>query len=66
VIGHLGTSFGENQVSLESVVQIGFKDKLAEIVVVTHDVKEGNFRKALAEIESLEAIQSIPSVLRVL
>ncbi len=66
VIGHLGTSFGNHQVSLESVVQIGFKDKLAEIVVVTHDVKEGNFRKALAEIESLDAIQSIPSVLRVL
>jgi homoserine dehydrogenase len=66
VIGHLGTAFGENQVSLESVVQIGFKDKLAEIVVVTHNVKEGNFRKALAEIESLAAIQSIPSVLRVL
>ena len=66
VIGHLGTCFGNHQVSLESVVQIGFKDKLAEIVVVTHDVQEGNFRKALAEIKNLEAIDSIPSIIRVL
>ena len=66
VIGHLGTSFGNHHVSLESVVQIGFQKELAEIVVVTHDVKEGNFRQALAEILGLEAIDSIPSILRVL
>lgn len=66
VIGHLGMTFGNHNVSLESVVQIGFQNKLAEIVVVTHDVKEGDFRQALAEISSLEAIDSIPSILRVL
>ncbi|ELS03625.1 homoserine dehydrogenase [Xenococcus sp. PCC 7305] len=66
VIGYLGTCFGNHQVSLESVVQIGFKEGLAEIVVVTHDVKEGYFRQALAEIENLDAVSSIPNVLRVL
>jgi homoserine dehydrogenase len=66
VIGHLGTSFGKHHVSLESVVQIGFRDNLAEIVVVTHDVQEGNFRQALEEIKSLASINSIPSILRVL
>lgn len=66
VIGHLGTSFGNHDVSLESVVQIGFREGLAEIVVVTHNVKEGNFRQALEEIKKLEAINSIPSILRVL
>jgi homoserine dehydrogenase len=66
VIGHLGTSFGNHNVSLESVVQIGFRDKLAEIVVVTHDVKEGDFRQALTEIRNKDAIDSIPSILRVL
>ena len=66
VIGHLGTCFGDHQVSLESVVQIGFQEELAEIVVVTHDVKEGNFRQALAEIKNLDSVASIPSVLRVL
>lgn len=66
VIGYLGTCFGKHNVSLESVVQIGFQDKLAEIVVVTHDVKEGAFRQALKEIEDLEAISGIPSIIRVL
>ncbi|MDB9446268.1 homoserine dehydrogenase [Anabaena sp. CS-542/02] len=66
VIGKLGTCFGNYSVSLESVVQTGFQGGLAEIVVVTHDVREGDFRQALAEIENLEAIDSIPSLLRVL
>jgi homoserine dehydrogenase len=66
VIGRLGTSFGEHEVSLESVVQIGLRDDMAEIVVVTHDVREGNFRQALDEIRSFAGVNSIASVLRVL
>ena len=66
VIGKLGTCFGSHGVSLESVVQTGIHKHLAEIVVVTHDVREGNFHQALAEIRQLEAVDSIPSILRVL
>ncbi|MCV3216900.1 ACT domain-containing protein, partial [Plectonema radiosum NIES-515] len=66
VIGKLGTCFGKYGVSLESIVQTGFQGELAEIVVVTHDVPEGNFRQALAEIHAQDAIDSIPSLLRVL
>ena len=66
VIGKLGTYFGNHGVSLESVVQIGVQDELVEIVVVTHHVREGNFHQALNEIRRLEAIDSIPSLLRVL
>jgi homoserine dehydrogenase len=66
VIGKLGSSFGNHSVSLESVVQTGFQGDLAEIVVVTHDVREGDFRSSLEEIRTLEAVNSIPSLLRVL
>ncbi len=66
VIGHLGTAFGDYGVSLASVVQIGFQGEFAEIVVVTHHVREGNFRSAIEEIRSLNAIQDIPSIIRVL
>ena len=66
VIGHLGMSFGNYGVSLESVVQIGFQGELAEIVVVTHDVREGDFQQALMEIRQLQAVKQIPSILRVL
>ena len=66
VIGKLGTCFGDHEVSLESVVQAGIRDGLAEIVVVTHDVREGNFRKALDEIQRMTTVANIASVLRVL
>ncbi|PSB68212.1 homoserine dehydrogenase [filamentous cyanobacterium CCP1] len=66
VIGKLGTCFGNHDVSLESVVQIGMRDKRAEIVVITHHVREGNFRRALQEIKAVDAIADIPSTLRVL
>lgn len=66
VIGKLGTCFGNHGVSLESIVQTGVQNQLAEIVVVTHDVLEGNFRSSLEEIRILDAVDSIPSLLRVL
>ena len=66
VIGKLGTCFGNHEVSLESVVQADIRDGLAEIVVVTHDVREGNFRAALAEISQLPTVAKIATVLRVL
>ena len=66
VIGKLGTRFGAHNVSIESIVQTGFQGDRAEIVVVTHDVSEGDFESALAEIRSLDAIDSIPSIIRVL
>ncbi|NJR66200.1 MAG: homoserine dehydrogenase [Leptolyngbyaceae cyanobacterium CRU_2_3] len=65
VIGKLGTCFGNHNVSLESVVQIGLQDDRAEIVVITHYVQERNFRQALEEIGSFESL-TVPSVLRVL
>ena len=66
VIGKLGTCFGDHEVSLESVVQAGLRDGLAEIVVVTHDVREGNFRAALDEIQRMTTVAKVASVLRVL
>jgi homoserine dehydrogenase len=66
VIGKLGTCFGNHGVSLESLVQTGFQGDCAEIVVVTHAVREGDFRAALDEIQALDAVDSIPSLLRVL
>jgi homoserine dehydrogenase len=66
VIGKLGTCFGDHKVSLESIVQTGIHGNLAEIVVVTHDVREGNFQQALDEIRAMEAVDSIATTLRVL
>ncbi len=66
VIGKLGTCFGDHNVSIESMVQIDTHGELAEIVVVTHDVREGNFRTALEELQQSDIVERIPSILRVL
>ena len=66
VIGKLGTCFGNHNVSLESIVQIGIQNDLVELVVVTHEVPEGSFQKALAEIRQFPEVIEIPSLLHVL
>ncbi|RZM74709.1 homoserine dehydrogenase [Leptolyngbya iicbica] len=66
VIGRIGTCFGNHEVSIESVVQIDVHGETAEVVVVTHEVKESNFQAALAELREFANIQQVPSVLRVL
>lgn len=66
VIGKLGTCFGAHNVSLESIVQIGIQDGLVELVVVTHEVQEGAFQKALAEIRQFPEVIDVPSLLHVL
>ena len=66
VIGRLGLCFGNHDVSIESVVQIDMRGEIAEIVVVTHEVKESNFQTALDELREFAEIQRVPSVLRVL
>lgn len=66
VIGHLGDIFGKHQVSLESIVQIGLQENLAELVVVTHDVREGAFQEAINQLKESEDVDSIASIIRVL
>jgi len=66
VIGKLGTCFGQHDVSLESIVQIGIQDGLVELVVVTHEVPESAFQQALTEIRQFPEVIDIPSLLHVL
>lgn len=66
VIGKLGTCFGQHSVSLESIVQIGIQNSLVELVVVTHEVQESAFHKALKEIREFPEVVDIPSLLHVL
>jgi homoserine dehydrogenase len=74
VIGQIGTCFGEAGVSIQSIVQFegsdggadGGKEGEAEIVVVTHEVQESDFRRALAAIEALGEVKAIAACLRTL
>jgi homoserine dehydrogenase len=66
VIGRIGTCFGAAGVSIQSIVQLEGKDGAAEIVVITHEVQEGRFREALAEIEALGEVSLVAACLRTL
>ncbi len=66
VIGSLGTCFGSHGVSLESVVQTGFLGSLAEIVLVTHNVREKHFQAALTALRHLEPVHQVATMVRVL
>jgi homoserine dehydrogenase len=64
VLAQIAGVFGDNAVSLESVVQKGIGDS-AQIVLITHEVTEKNFHAAREGLQKLEVVQEIPSVIRV-
>ncbi len=64
VLAKIAGVFGDNNVSLESVVQKGIGDG-AQIILITHEVMESNFMRAKDGLEKLDVVLEIPSVIRV-
>ncbi|MDD3652812.1 MAG: homoserine dehydrogenase [Desulfotomaculaceae bacterium] len=64
VLAGIALIFGNNQVSLSSVLQRHTSGHSAEIVLVTHEVLEGNFQNAIKSIKELPTVQQITSVIR--
>ena len=65
VLAAVAKVFGKYMVSLEMVSQMDLVEGDAELVFVTHLVREGDMRKALEEIGQLEVTKKIITVLRV-
>jgi homoserine dehydrogenase len=65
VLAKIAKAFGDHQVSLASVIQKGPRGKSAELVFITHLVREDNLRTALKMIEELEVVSEVRSVIRV-
>ena len=63
VIGKIGTIFGKNGVSIESIVQLDAMENEAEIVVITHEVTNGSFDTSKDELNHLDEVKSIASQL---
>ncbi len=57
--------FGDNGVSLASVIQQGAGEETAELVYVTHTARESDVRRALEGIRAHEAVARVESVIRV-
>lgn len=65
VLASIAQILGENEVSIESIIQRPVGSCDATLVFVTHEVPEPRFRKALSEIESLPVVKEIGSWMRV-
>ena len=68
VIGKIGSCFGDEGVSIRSIVQFetSTEGADAEIVVITHEVSEASFRRALAAIAALPDVTAVAACLRTL
>jgi len=65
VVGKIATIFGEEGVSLNSVIQQESRGASAEIVWVTHKVAERRFARALERIGELDVVEQATHVIRV-
>ncbi|WP_083189802.1 homoserine dehydrogenase [Orenia metallireducens] len=65
VLGEITSLLGKQSVSLESVIQHGRSNSTVPLVLVTHEVKEGNLNAALEKIKVLDDVKEIASLIRV-
>ena len=63
VIGQIGTIFGEKKISIESIVQFDASHSEAEIVVITHKIKQGQLEEALLDIKKLPQVKRIAATM---
>ena len=63
VIGQIGTVFGQRKISIESIVQFDARDSKAEIVVITHRIKQGQLQQALLDIKNLSQVKRIAATM---
>lgn len=65
VIGRIGSCFGDQGVSIRSIVQFETTGDAAdaEIVVITHEVKQQHFAQALAAIKALPEVRAVAACL---
>lgn len=65
VLGEVTSLLGNQHVSLESVIQHGRSNSTVPLVLVTHEVKEGNLNTALDKIMALDDVKEVASLIRV-
>jgi len=65
VMAHIAKIFGDNNVSLASVLQKQKDNPVVPLVFITHHVKEKDLKKSLNEIKELDDVIEVKSVIRV-
>lgn len=65
VLASIASVLGNNNVSIAQMIQKQKDEDLAEIVVVTSGVREGDFNDAMLIIEGMNVVHKVSSVIRV-
>lgn len=64
VFARVATAFGEEQVSIASIVQKS-RGEVADAVFVTHDAPERSMRRVLARLETMDEVKAVNNAIRV-
>jgi len=64
VLAAVASVFGEHGVSIRSMEQVGMRDE-ARLIFVTHVARQGDFMKTLEGLRTLDAVEHIGGVLRI-
>lgn len=65
VLASIASVLGNNDVSIAQMIQKNKDGDLAEIVVVTSKVREGNFNDAMMIIEDMSVVHKVSALIRV-
>ncbi len=66
VLSKISGIFGDNNISISSVIQKGRKaDEVVPLVMLTHTAKESDIQRAVSEIEGLDVVADKPFYIRV-
>lgn len=65
VLAGISRAFAEQKVSIAAVVQKETKGKTAAIVIIIHQAKEANLRRAVAKLKKLSVVKEVNNVIRV-
>jgi homoserine dehydrogenase len=64
VFARVATIFGEEGVSIDSIVQKS-RGVTADVVLVTHDAREAEMQRVLARLRAIDVVTSVHTVLRI-
>lgn len=65
VLGEISTIFGEEGVSILSVMQKGKREEFASVVYFTHTTREGNINRAIEKIKASGHVKCIDNIIRI-
>jgi homoserine dehydrogenase len=65
VLAKLTGILGDCQVSIVTLLQKGIKDHVAELILITDQVRESQLQDAIHQISTLDVVKNVANVIRV-